>query len=60
MQELTKVHTPDMHTIEEICEFLHVDANEIHVKPLFTREIPMTHICLHLSCVAISKLMRQS
>ena len=28
MQELTKVHTPEMHTIEQVCEFLHVDAKK--------------------------------
>ena len=28
MQELTKVATPGMHTIEQVCEFLHVDAKK--------------------------------
>ena len=27
-EELTKVHTPDMHTIEEVCDFLKADAKK--------------------------------
>ena len=27
-QDLAKVHTPDMHTIEDVCNFLHVDQKQ--------------------------------
>ena len=46
MQELTKVATPGMHTIEQVCEFLHADAKKSMKSRCLPVEIPMTNTIL--------------
>lgn len=56
--ELEKVHTPDIHTIEDICKFSGMKP-AIPVRQLYTRKIRMTPMWSYLSA-AILKLMRQN
>lgn len=52
-QPLTKVHTPGMHTIEEVCTYLHADPKD-SAKPWCTRPIMKTNMW-YCSCEATWK-----
>ena len=56
--ELSLVHTPDIHTIEEVCDFLHCDKR-LPAKRSFTSAIMTTAISYCLSVVTW-KSMRPS
>lgn len=56
--ELEKVHTPNIHTIEDICEFFGDKTNN-SCKAVVYQKIQMTAMWLYLS-VAIWKSMRPS
>ena len=55
-KDLTLVYTPNIHTIEEVCEFLHSDK-KIPVRQLCTSVILMT-IIFYYSFVAILRSMK--
>ena len=58
MQELTKVHTPEMHTIEQVCEFLHVDAKKSMKAVVYQRNSDDKYILIFVR--GDLELMRQN